>query len=206
MVALQAGSRMSAEGNGKPRVEDNIALAVEITKRKVTHLLRKKESLYDTYEYSDALVGLMKACETFDPNRRTKDGEPITFGTYAWRCITREIAVGRRIRTRQNRLTPMLLGEMQNKDRQGVFEIEDNSKPPLPLHLLDQFFKEDSEDSRSQRRCKQILYDYYIEDMTYEQLGAKHGVTRERIRQLLNRGLMLVQKRFAAEIEAAKDD
>lgn len=198
---------MSAEGNGKPKVEGNIPLAVEITKRKVTHRLRKGESLYDTEEYSDALIGLMKACETFDPDRRTKDGQPITFGTYAWRCITREIAVGRRVRARQNRLTPILLGDMQNKDRQSVFEIADDSKPPFPLHLLDRFFKEDCGEDQAQLRCKQILYDYYIDEMTYEELGAKYGgVTRERIRQLLNRGLKLVQKRFAAEIDAAKDD
>lgn len=190
------------EGNGKPTVDGNIALAIEITKRNVT--LRRGESLLDTFEYSDALLGLMKACETFDPNRRTQDGRPIEFSTYAWTVISREISNGRKVRGRQNRLQPIVLGELQGRDRQDVFEIPDDHKPPLPLHLLERFFTT-AGCNKSQTRCKQILYDYYVDEMTYEELGKKHKVTRERIRQLLNKGLELVRTQFAKEIEAAQD-
>jgi RNA polymerase sigma factor (sigma-70 family) len=206
---------MTFNGNGdhrKPRVEDNIALAVRIAHRNVT--LRRGESILDTYEYSDALVGLMKACEKFDPDRRTESGDPIEFSTYAWRVIQREINYGRKTRARQNRLNPILLGELQGSDlqdgrgksaRNGVFEIPDNHKPPLPLHLLEEFFKPNEHDTMSQQRYKRLLYDYYMENLTYEELGERHHITRERVRQLIGKGLQLIQRQYADEIEAAQE-
>lgn len=194
---------MSA-GNGKPTVEANIPLAIRVANRNVR--LRNGESILDTFEYSDALLGLMKACETFDPDRRTEGGKAIEFSTYAWTVMTREISNGRRVRERQNRLSPIILGEMQGKDRLDVFEIPDDTKPPFPIHLLKKFFQPTDSDSKPHRRWKQILYDYYIDEMTYEELGQKHNVTRERIRQLLNFGLDLIRNQFAKEIEEARDD
>lgn len=186
----------------KPRVEDHLALAMKIASGRVS--AQERHNICDTIEYSDALVGLMKACNTYDPNKKNKDGQPYQFSTYAWRCMEYEMNACRRYRKRKEMLDSTLLSEMNGKDCDGVFEIPEKKDSSIPVHLIDVFLKEKKTDTERQKRCKKILRHYYVDGMTYKEIGEKYNVCRERIRQLIECGIKLIREQYSLEISDEK--
>ena len=52
------------------------------------------ETIEDTEEFGDGLVGLTNAIKDYDPTELNDKGEPIQFSTFAWWCIHNAICAG----------------------------------------------------------------------------------------------------------------
>ena len=143
------------------RAEDHFGLAIEVAKKYARR--RRGQMLMDTDEFSDALLGLTIAIQTFDQERK------IEFSTWAHICMSRQIIHHGRSRKRAERLPTESIERMSRRD---VVEIPDyrGGNHTLPTWLIEKFFAPHPEDSEKDARCKQIVYDYYMKDMTLEEI------------------------------------
>ena len=169
------------------RAEDHFGLAIEVAKKYARR--RRGQMLMDTDEFSDALLGLTIAIQTFDQERK------IEFSTWAHICMSRQIIHHGRSRKRAERLPTESIERMSRRD---VVEIPDyrGGNHTLPTWLIEKFFAPHPEDSEKDARCKQIVYDYYMKDMTLEEIGAEMKITKERVRQLKAHAEALLHERF----------
>lgn len=186
----------------KINVEQWIPLAAKVTKEFVPFNLNQK--LEDTDEFSDAFLALYFACENFDPDYRTKKGKSVTFKTYAWVVMARAIIQGRKARDSDRKLESVVLSDLERPDH--AYEILDlsNLEEKPPVHLLKLFFEENDLDTKAEKRYKNILREYYLSDLTLEEVGKKYGIGKERVRQLVNKGLEVIKQKFASIIAQEK--
>lgn len=168
------------------RAEDHFGLAIEVTKKFARR--RRGQELMDTEEFSDALLGLAQAIRTYNP----KWGE---FSTWAFMCMKNSIIHSGRSRKRSERLPTESLERMNRRDTVDVPDYRGNDHA-MPTWLIERFFESHPEDTEKDARCKQIVFDYYVKEMTLEAIGSKIKVTKERVRQLKLHGEQLLQSRF----------
>lgn len=201
---------MSHKGNGKPIVEEHIGLAYILAKQFTKGRLRPNHPIEDTEEFADALMGLHKACLGFDPEKhKDQNGKPLEFSTFAYRCVYNEINSKQKVRRNQGKIAPVSLsavaGPSNNKDGWTVFDIEDNSRPQLPVDLIAVFMSKHPDDTAADGRRKKVVYEYYINERTLKDIAVDEGCTKERVRQLRDEGIKLIQKRYA-DIMAERED
>jgi RNA polymerase sigma factor (sigma-70 family) len=180
------------------RVEDYLALAKHVARRYAR--IRPGESIMDTEEYADALVGLTIAMKTYIPGFRTKDGKKVKFISWAHRCMRNEIIDNGRSRQRQRRVPTTSPDRLYRRD---VLEIPDyrGEVKQIPGWLISRFFEEHPDDTERDVRCKAIVMDYYMKQMTLDAIAQEMGITRERVRQLKIHGEQLLHLRYAQIVE-----
>lgn len=58
--------------------------------------------------------------------------------------------------------------------------------------------------ARTMRQCREALYWRYMKGLTYDAVGVKlGGLSRERVRQILNRAVGVIQRRMRKQFQSA---
>lgn len=137
------------------KLENHIGLAKSI-------VCKFDKNLNDSDLYGIACVALVEARNSYDPEKGA-------FSTWATKIIKQAIYDNFKKNKRKS----------ENLD----FDIEDDSKSPIPMEMLAVFLKEDKNDTKIQKQNKQILIDHFINNKSWAEIGRKLKLTRERVRQ-----------------------
>ncbi len=143
----------------------------------------------DTEEYADGVVALLGAAKSYDPEKHTE------FSTYAY------IAIKNALIRKWNR--------QKCKKRDAVVSSLDDQVIVAPVdtgnyEFLKLIFKEHPNDTEIDVRNKKILFDYYINDMTLQEIGdqmhsrygQKKPVTKVCVKLYIDAAIKLIRKRF----------
>ena len=149
-------------------IEDHLGLAFDY----VLKYCKVKGSVKDSEEYSDALLGLTQALDTFKHSKGTQ------FSTYATACIRNAVWQGLRERGR----FPEVRGdeiEILDEDTARLFEDNEALSWILGVELEKSYEQLD----------RQMLLEYYLERLSMKMVGERHGVTRGRVNQRITRAI-----------------
>lgn len=163
-------------------IRSNLRLVVSIAKRHI----KPSNNFFEMV--SDGNMSLIRAIEKFDYTKGNK------FSTYATWAIMKNFA--RSIPTEHKRLDRFRTGKeevfqhsMENRTSQFAEELTNRQQNRILLDILEQL------DNRERDIVK---FRYGLgnvdEPLTLEQVGARFGVTKERIRQLESRALKKLRK------------
>lgn len=172
---LKHAKHSPADDTVSRMVHENIRLVPFVAKK-----VRRGRPVTD-HDISEGMVALFNAARGFNPNRGVK------FSTYACRAIYFRLV---KKRTKHD-LTHQLAEEYELKlpDREHVDErdaaeerLENYRKAEAALRLMD---------DREQELCRDYFYN---PGWTLKDVGKRHGITRERVRQIMMRGINRVRK------------
>lgn len=163
-------------------IRSNLRLVVSIAKRHMTPSANFFEMV------SDGNMSLFRAVEKFDYTKGNK------FSTYATWAIMKNYA--RSIPTEHTRMDRFRTGndemfDYSTDDRRNPYEeVRTNQQQhQVIMSILDQL---------EDRERKIIIQRYGLDDgtepLTLEEVGSRHGVTKERIRQIETRALQKIRK------------
>lgn len=163
-------------------IRSNLRLVVSIAKRHMSPSANFFEMV------SDGNMSLFRAVEKFDYTKGNK------FSTYATWAIMKNYA--RTIPTEHTRMDRFRTGndemfDYSMDDRRNPYEDErtNQQQHQVIMSILDQL---------EDRERKIIIQRYGLDDgtepQTLEEVGARHGVTKERIRQIETRALQKIRK------------
>lgn len=172
-VALQPKQPIREISFEKPTVENNLRLAYSCT----LSFLPSNQDVQDSDEYSNALVGLWKATQTWTYALSREYG--CTWSTYAIRCMRNEIVSGLR----------------QNSRYQEKSTDFDKHQPESPFkESIADLFDARPGESPSEKRAKKILYDYYIMNKTLVEIGQEYNIKKGRVQQIVQKAIVLLRK------------
>jgi RNA polymerase sporulation-specific sigma factor len=144
----------------------------------------------DTEEYSDGLMGLFKAINSFDSTKHNQ------FSTFAFQCIKNTIVQGIRGRqTKKKQVIKPISLEIDCAQQTQVNYFE----------FVDQLFSEHPEDNETDKQNKTILYRNYILNETWDLIGKDLGVSRVRAMQRGQEAILLLKKRFSMDFDLFED-
>jgi DNA-directed RNA polymerase sigma subunit (sigma70/sigma32) len=138
----------------------------------------------DTDEYADGILGLLRACEKYDPEQEL-------FSTFAWKSIQTAIIQGWRKKNRKKRTG--IVGSLENDPMDCHTDLSKVGQ------LISVLLEPQAGDDESAFRCKTILYDHFINEKTWAEIGRDNNLTRERVRQLGNEAIQLIRRQFKIE-------
>lgn len=163
-------------GVSLPTVEDNLGLASDFVLKHCR--IPSGVPVEETEEFSDACLGLIHACENFNPDKGFE------FSTYAFQCIKNEVAQGYRRRKK-----PIIfVSDLKALDR----PLEVNGL--LDVRLLDQLLSS-TNDSEIDVTDKKMLLAKYLEQKTLEEVGDLFKVTAQRVQQRISRAISRIQEK-----------
>jgi RNA polymerase sigma factor (sigma-70 family) len=163
------------------KAKDNIGLAFKYAQK----FCPPGMPIEDSDAFADALIGLVQAERDFEPERG------FAFSTCAYRYMQTACSSGYRTRTRQERLQPW------NAEEEWQFGLsEDENKDKYAANAVAEILRGIKLEKHFQLDLE-MLITYHLEEMTLEQVGKRYGVTKERIRQRINR----VRKHLAETID-----
>lgn len=153
----------------------------------------------DDEQLSVALDALMRAAELFDPSRGCQ------FNTYAWRAIYYELtrpAPKKRIVT-----VPLMIQAGGRNHREECERIEASYTPDDPLEQAERRQGQRTLVRRLLRRMRprdrKFVRAFVMQGKSGTQLAAQHGICKQRIDQLVQRGLDQARRgRISAEAVA----
>lgn len=155
------------------RPQDHFGLAAKIA---LSHgaraKIRKGEHIEDTEEFGNALVGLTKAINKFDPSRGFQ------FSTFAYYCICHEVERPQK----KKRILSVSLGGQDVPDKNEYKKDETGQ-------LVEEILKKVTNDLH-----KKILTDYYLKQKKLREIGAEIGVSKERVRQRREEALNFIRE------------
>lgn len=171
-------------------MEDNLLLAYWCLQRMYVH--KWVRQLGDEGE-SIAVMGLLHACQLFDPNREGVNGGKIKLSTYAAWWIKKYLWVEGLHRIRHSAFT-----DVQDDCGGQSSDTYTNETIANPIHAEDHREQPPDDKADIQDRLNrvkkwyrpdewQILMWYYVDDMTAGEIGEKMGCSAQRIRQKLCR-------------------
>lgn len=156
---------------------------------------RRRQPVEDSDEYQDACLGLLFAAKRFDPSLDNQ------FSTYASRCIFGYIMKGKTerksagTRSRKNKATWKLrdvpFSQIAKDHEDWTIESIAVHHDPEPPCVLEEFVEKWL--SPLSKRDGAIVYAHLVEKWTLEEIGRKCGVSRERIRQIVERSKRRLQ-------------
>ena len=159
-------------------IEDHLGLAATVA----LSYVRPGEPLEDSDVYADAMAGLAKAF-----NRIEKYNPTWEFSTWAMTIIKNHVMDGLRRKKKQTRIPMVRLnGDDFAKEEEEV----------IPTELLEIFLADHEEDSEANKRSKRILKQYYLEGLTWVEIGRRQNMSRGRAWQLGQAAIELIQVRF----------
>ena len=170
---LDSSKSIDLEEILKPKinVEDHLGLAFDFVLRNCSI----KGPVKDSEEYSDAVLGLMQAVETY--KYKTK------FSTYATVCIRNAVLNGLRDRNRFPECGKQI--EIKEDDTTQNFENREAMEwvlavePEAPHDQLD----------------RQMMLEHYLGRLSMKLVGQKYGVTRGRVNQRIARAISRLRKK-----------
>ena len=163
-----------------PTLEDNLGLAYSAA-LKFVH--PRRVDVEDTDEYADALEALWKACDSWTPERGR-------FSTHAHKCMRNAIINGRRDRGRRSVEAEPLQDVAENlKDAEWLMGID-------PDKLIQSLFADDPGESQVAKRNKMALFQHYMENASWEELGKRFGVSKNRAFQYGQQAILLLKEKI----------
>lgn len=162
---------MKSKQQKSAKAEDNIGLAFKFAQKFCPPGL----PIEDSDAFADALIGLVQAERDFDPSRG------YAFSTCAYRYMQTACCSGYRARQRVDRLQPW-----QAEEEWQFGLSEDETKDNYAANAMAEVLKGIKLEKHFQLDLEMLIA-YYLEEMTLEQVGNRYGVTKERIRQRINR-------------------
>lgn len=164
------------EGVTLPTVEDNLGLASDFVLKHCR--IPSGVPVEETEEFSDACLGLINACENFDPDKGFE------FSTYAFYCIKNEVAQG----FRRRKKPIIFVSDLKALDR----PLEANGH--LDVRLLDQLLSS-TDDSEVDATDKKMLLAKYLDQKTFEEVGELFKITKQRVQQRISRAISRIQEK-----------
>lgn len=157
---------------------------------------KQNERIEDTEEFSDGLVGLVRAMNRFKPELG------YAFSTYAFYCIRNAIWAGcNRRRPHEANFTPMSCWEDTEIDP----GYEDPEYLGDMVEQIKEFMVIKPTDSEQIVRRKFILREIFYQNRTLKDIGNEIGLSKERIRQLRDSGLDHLTESFADSRMVSKE-
>ena len=173
----------------RPSVEDNLGLAYSAALEFVSPRHMEVE---DTEEYADALEALWKACETWTIERGK-------FSTHAHWCMRNAILNGRRNRNRGELDVTPLEADKAVEEVEKPNELEELLAGKDIQELIYSLFARMPGESKADRRNKKVLFQRYMKNASWEELGQKFGVSRNRAFQYGQQAILLIRKQIKHE-------
>jgi len=141
-----------------------------------------KGDVLDSEEYSDAVLGLMQAVDTFNHKNE--------FSTYAAVCIRNAVVQGFRARKRFPEVYSEI--EIQEDDTTYLFEDEDEMSWVLEAEFEKSYEQLD----------RQMMLEHYLERLSMKTIGRKYGVTKGRVSQRIARAIYSLKLKTRAKKHA----
>ena len=165
------------------KAKDNMGLAFKYAQR----FCPPDIPVEDSEAFADALIGLAKAERDFDPSRG------FAFSTCAYSYMRSACFAEHRTRCRQDKLQPY---QVEEEWQLGLSEEEDDSSyvASAVADILKGMKLEDH-----LQFDLEILLTYYLEEMTLKEVGERYELSRERIRQRMDRIKKHLSKNFDFE-------
>lgn len=174
----------TAKNNDTARlVEDNMGLVRAV----VARFLRKGSCpMEDSDLYSAGCVGLVKAANTFDPGVSK-------FSTWATRIISQHVISELR-RLKSSKIVSMDGSEALLPDtrRHGEF----------PQVLFERLVMSNDSDTKSDSDTKRLLREFFVEGRSLSDLGSEMGVTKQTVKNKVDRALAYVRSKNAEIIRS----
>lgn len=164
-------------------VTENVALAHWVAKTYCAGI-RCLDQLEDIR--SAALLGLVKAARTYDPEYRTTQGQAVKFSTYATFCIRQALNHHHRQRKRAQPLS-LDAAEVENP---ALLAVED--PPNDHQDEAENVFRLLAMAGLSDRH-REALHLYYMEGMSVEEVGCRLGVSKTRVQQIIKKAIRRVR-------------
>lgn len=150
----------------------------------IRHGAPRGDAVKDSEQFADGMVGLLRACRSFDPGRGVK------FISYAWYAIARAIDHDAyRVRKRKYTTTPELSG--YNQDEFPGREL-------LPADSAEQRDAVARAFRGIPRRDRYVVEQTIMYGRTLGDVGNELGFSRERCRQIRKRALDRMRERVSA--------
>lgn len=143
----------------------------------------------DTEAYSDALLGLFKAAQTYNVSR----GE---FSTWAVTIIKNTMAGEFKTRSRQQQIKTVWENSLSEKDKERYYAKFTEKNSRIMLHQMLEFKDDDSCKLRQNKR----MVSQYLDGVSMAEIGRRFGFTRERIRQRIDELTAMLRKRHSKQI------
>jgi RNA polymerase sigma factor (sigma-70 family) len=161
----------------RPIFEENLGLAYSAA---LAFVKPKRMAVEDTEEYSYAMEALWKACQNWDEDLDNK------FSTYAHVCMKNAILNG--LKGRKNALESLDENTIDDKNLNDESDVED---------LIKFLFEEIPKESEADKRNKQVVFQHYVQNVSWEELGKQFGVTKNRAFQYGKCGILLLRNKNA---------
>jgi len=153
----------------------------------VNRYFTKHPLAYRTYSkeeaQSDGNIGLMRACECFDPTRG------LTFSTYAWRWIAHFVQAGHK-----ESMNAVHVPKSQGKVRHNYVTsgLEFILESPSELNELKEVLE--AAMTRLDERGRDIVTRKGLQNETLESIARSYGMTKEGVRQIYHRSCAKMAK------------
>ena len=162
-----------------------------------------------TYSLEDkkqiALMGIYKAIMTFNKNNETKSSFYTYANTVARNALLNEASKFQSARSGYDK-------EEKISKKELSLDYERDTENAMIDYIVDEtvdIFQEVSNDEWSwmlkflTQREYECLYSYYVEGKTFEEIGAKHGATKQAARQTVKKATNKIKMRYT-EAEVAE--
>lgn len=186
---------LAKEGDKNARnklVEHNLRLVAHIIKKYYANINDQDDLV------SIGTIGLIKAINTFDPNKNIK------LSSYASRCIENEILMF--FRNSKKTAQDVSLSEAIDTDKDGnpltlmdVMSVEDNIVDSLDLKINSEKLKQYLREVLDDREQTVIILRYGLNGaapLTQREVAKKLNISRSYVSRIEKRALSLLKKRF----------
>lgn len=157
--------------------------------------------IYDEDFVSHVAHGMMMADWRFDPNKgMTRENFRFNYALYTIKSVLNQDKKSWK-RRRRDGLKSL---DLSVRDFNNLYSQIKDTKTPNPLdNLLAQIGAKCSDTEQISNcltngfltpRESEAIHAYYVDDMTLEAAGTQLGVTRERVRQLVNSGIAKIKE------------
>lgn len=175
------------------KAEDHLGLVFNVA----SLYTPKYVPVLDSEEYSDGVLGLLSAIESFDPSTNVK------FSTFAYGCIKNAIIQG--WRNRHRKIRSFLCENLQEEAQEIVDENEKYVSPEDKMDLIHRLLETHPNDKDSDIRNKKVLYLHYHDGKSWAEIAEDFGVTRACAQQYGKKAISLIRSRFNLENESLVD-
>lgn len=167
------------------RPEDHLGLVFVVASRFVP----KHIPIQDSEEYSDGIMGLLRACKEYDPEKYQTQ-----FSTYAFEVIKTAIIQGWRKKNRKRLITANV--SLSDPELQKLIPAKENTSFPRLLEIIKTPRPGETEQDKLN---KEILIEHFVDGKTWKQIGDERGFTRAWAQQCGSKALKTIQENFTIE-------
>jgi RNA polymerase sigma factor (sigma-70 family) len=161
---------------------EHFGLAAKIARE--SGKVKNGERIEDAEAFSDALFGLARAIQGFDPTRGNQ------FSTYAYYCIHNEVT-----RNRHRKIPCSGLSQDVPED-----ETDDYGYKYPPQMMVKKILEQYPEDNECNRLNKKVLVDHYIDGKVLSEIGNELGVGKERVRQRIEKAIEYIKENIVQNV------